>query len=73
MPILNSQNIVCLFGDIQVPLFMVTQNEAYDTKDRGHKLGEATCTSPPLNKPGVVEPPLACAYLEHLHMCRPFK
>ena len=27
VPILNSQNIKCLFGNIPVPLFMVTQNE----------------------------------------------
>eukprot|EP00435_Cladocopium_sp_Y103_P004715 s2358_g1.t1 len=42
VPILNSQNIKCLFGNIPVPLFMVTQNEA-------------TCTSPAFNQPGVVE------------------
>ncbi|CAJ1350545.1 unnamed protein product [Effrenium voratum] len=41
-PLLNSKNIKCVFGNIQVALFMVTQNEA-------------TCTSPPLNRPGMVE------------------
>ncbi|CAE7680005.1 unnamed protein product [Symbiodinium pilosum] len=41
-PILNSKNLKCVFGNIQVPLFLVTQNEA-------------TCTSPPVVQPGVVE------------------
>eukprot|EP00434_Breviolum_minutum_P023704 symbB.v1.2.020908.t2/scaffold1784.1/size101483/4 len=42
VPILNSRNIKCLFGNIAVPLFMVTQNEA-------------TCTSPAFNEPSLVE------------------
>ncbi|CAE8613253.1 unnamed protein product [Polarella glacialis] len=41
-PFLNSQLLRCVFGNIPVPLFMVSANEA-------------TCVSPAMYKPGFVE------------------